>query len=302
MGSVLAKSIVERCAHDMIYHPPEKSYQQASVHFIKSVRGDKLALRCVSPRGSSMSLHLKYADSRRVILYSHGNAIDIGGCHEICEVMATMLDAHVIAYDYPNYGASSKTCLCESALNASIEAVYARCMELQIPHEKLVLMGQSLGSVPTLHLASRVYTKYNAIVLISPLASAFRAGFDEKYVPSFLSRTLDSLLFNNLKAIEDIHAPVAIVHGFADDVIDISSAELLHSRIPRPFRHSPLYISAGHNDIYDEGNLVDVTAYLQAFIRDVAVKHAGMRPPDAHEQDKDVSSDASPDPRQPLLS
>jgi pimeloyl-ACP methyl ester carboxylesterase len=191
----------------MIYHPPASSYQKASVHFIKSVRGDTLALRCVSPAGSAMSLHHKYTDARRVVLYSHGNAIDIGGCHEICELMAVMLDAHVVAYDYPNYGASSKTAMCESALHSSIEAVYARCMEIGIPHEKLILMGQSLGSVPTLHLASRVYAKYNAVVLISPLASAFRAGFDETYVPSFVSRRLDGLLFNNLKAIENIHAP-----------------------------------------------------------------------------------------------
>jgi pimeloyl-ACP methyl ester carboxylesterase len=247
-----------------------------------------------------MSLHRKYTDSRRVILYSHGNAIDIGGCHEICEVMSAMLDAHVIAYDYPNYGASSKTCMCESALNSSIEAVYARCMEIAIPQEKLILMGQSLGSVPTLHLASRVYAKYSGVILISPLASAFRAGFDEKYFPSFVSRRLDGLLFNNLKAIEDIHAPVAIVHGFADDVIDISSAELLHSKIPRPFRHSPLYISSGHNDIYDEGNLVDVTAYLQGFIRDASEKQAPAK--QAPEPEQAVSSDAPQDPRQPLLS
>ena len=302
MGSVLAKSIVERCTQDMIYHPPQASYQTASVHFIKSVRGDKLALRCVSPAGSSMSLHQKYADSRRVILYSHGNAIDIGGCHEICELMSAMLDAHVIVYDYPNYGASSKTCLCESALNSSIEAVYARCMEIAIPEDKMVLMGQSLGSVPTLHLASRVYAKYNAIVLISPLASAFRAGFDEKYVPSFLSQKLDGVLFNNLKAIENIHAPVAIVHGFADDVIDISCAELLHSRIPLGFRHSPLYIAAGHNDIYDQDNLGDVTAYLQGFIRASSERRARPPPPEAVEQGADIRSAASQEPRQPLLS
>jgi len=283
MGSVLAKSFVERCATDMIYQPPPSSYQKSSVQFIKSVRGDKLALRCISPRNASMSLHTKYGDSRPVILYSHGNATDLGGCHDICELMAGILDSHVIVYDYPNYGASSKTSLCESVLNSSIEAVYARCVEIEIPREKIILMGQSLGSVPTLHLASRVSAKYCAVVLISPLASAFRAVIDDKYVPKFLSPRLDSLLFNNLKSIENVHAPVAIVHGFDDDVIDISSAELLHSRIPHGFKHSPLYLSAGHNDIYDEGNLDDVTKYLQTFLQTVMASST------------DVSVDALPD-------
>ena len=127
------------------------------------------------------------------MLYSHGNATDLGGCHDVCETIAGMLDAHVIVYDYPNYGASSKTRMSESVLNSSIEAVYSRCCEIGIPRTKMILMGQSLGSVPTLFLASRVYAKYCAIVLISPLASAFRAVMDNKYVPSFLTSKLDAV-------------------------------------------------------------------------------------------------------------
>jgi pimeloyl-ACP methyl ester carboxylesterase len=267
MGSIL-KMIVERCAQTSIYHPPPASYQKTSVNYIKSVRGDRLAIRCISPPNCSMSLNSKYRDERRVILYSHGNACDIGGCTDTCELMARMLDAHVIVYDYPNYGASSKTAICESVLNSSIEAVYNRCMELQIPDENLILMGQSLGSVPTLHLASRVYAKYATVILISPLASAFRTVVDENYFPKFLASNLDNILFNNLKAIENIHAPLALVHGFSDDVIDISSSEALHSKIPQRYKHAPLYISAGHNDIFDEENLGDVSKYLQEFIRD----------------------------------
>lgn len=284
MGAGITKSIVETCMKHTIYQPPAPSYQNASVHFIKNVRGDKIALRCVSPADCSFNFHGKYRDSRRVVIYSHGNAIDIGGCHELCYVLANMLDAHVIVYDYPNYGASSKTAMCESALNSSIESVYNRCVEIEIPPDNLILMGQSLGSVPTLHLASRVYARYGAIVLISPLASAFRTVIDDAWVPAFLSPRLDSVLFNNLKAIENVHASVAIVHGFDDDIIDISSAELLHSKIPHPFRHAPLYLSAGHNDLYEETNLVDVTVYLQEFIRGAC---------------ENVSSDALQEQRQP---
>jgi len=290
MGQAVAKTIVERCMQDTIYQPPPTSYQRASVHFIKTVRGDRLALRCISPSGSSMNLHGKYADSRPVVLYSHGNATDLGGCHDVCETIARMLDAHVIVYDYPNYGASSKTRMCESVLNSSIEAVYSRFCELEIPHSKIILIGQSLGSVPTLFLASRVYAKYSAIVLISPLASAFRTVLDEKYFPSFLTPKLDAVLFDNIKSIKNIHAPVAIVHGFVDDVIDIKSAELLHSNIPHRFQYSPLYIAAGHNDIYDDDNLADVTSYLKRFISA------------ASERPTVTSSDALPDQQQPLLS
>ena len=224
MGTIMTKSIVETCMEKSIYHPPPPSYPKHSAHFIRSVSGEKLALRCISPQVSALTLHVQYNDNRKVVLYSHGNATDLGQCQDICEMLANMLDAHVVVYDYPNYGVSSKACMCESVLNESIEAVYSRFEEIGIQPGKIILMGQSLGSVPTLHLASRVFAKYCAVILISPLASAFRAVMSDKYIPAFLTKRLDGVLFDNLKAIENVHSPVAIVHGFDDEVIDIADA------------------------------------------------------------------------------
>jgi pimeloyl-ACP methyl ester carboxylesterase len=262
-----------------IYLPPAPTYSKYTAHFIRTLSGDKLALRCVSPGEAAITLHAKYTDTRHVVLYSHGNATDVGECQDMCEMLANMLDAHVVVYDYPNYGVSSKTRMSESTLNASIEAVYTRCMEIGIPPAKIILMGQSLGSVPTLNLAAKASTKYCAVILVSPLASAFRAVMSETFVsasPTFLSSTLDSLLFDNLKAIEGARAPVAIVHGFDDEVIDIASAQLLHSRIPARFQHAPLYIEAGHNDVYGEDTLASVTDYLQEFVRSASEAHGKL--------------------------
>ena len=224
MGANMTKSIVETCMEKSIYHPPEASYSRHSAHFIRSVSGHKIALRCVSPPGAAMTLHARYTDKRHVVLYSHGNATDLGQCQDICEMIATMLDAHVVIYDYPNYGASSKVSMSEAVLNSTIEAVYGRMTEMGVQPVQMILMGQSLGSVPTLHMASRVSSKYCAVILISPLASAFRAVISDEYVPSFLSARLDSVLFDNLKAVQNVHAPVALVHGFDDDVVDIAGA------------------------------------------------------------------------------
>jgi len=223
-----------------------------------------------------MTVHKKYADNRHVVLYSHGNATDLGECKDICEMLANMLNAHVVVYDYPNYGNSSKSAMCEATLNASIEAVYTRLQEIEIPPGKIILMGQSLGSVPTLHLASKRSVGYSAVILISPLATAFRAVMSDTYLPKYVSATLDGLLFDNLKAIESIRAPVAIVHGFDDDVVDIACAQLLHSRIPARFSHAPLYIVAAHNDIYREETVNSVTDYLQEFVRASSEAHGKL--------------------------
>jgi len=276
MGARMTKSMVETCMATSIYHPPAASYSKYSCQFIRSVAGDKLALLCVSPAGCNMSMHKPYSDNRHVVLYSHGNATDLGECKDMCEMLANMLNAHIVVYDYPNYGNSSKASMCESTLNASIEAVYSRFQEIEIPPSKIILMGQSLGSVPTLHLASKRSVGYSAVILISPLATAFRAVMSDTYVPSFVSARLDGLLFDNLKAIESIRAPVAIVHGFDDDVVDIACAQLLHSRIPARFSHAPLYIAAAHNDIYREETVNSVTDYLQEFVRASSEAHGKL--------------------------
>ena len=276
MGARMTKSVVETCMQSSIYQPPAASYSKYTCQFIRSVAGDKLAVLCVSPAGASMTMHSKYTDNRHVVLYSHGNATDLGECKDICEMLANMLNAHVVVYDYPNYGNSSKAALCESTLNASIEAVYSRLKEIEIPPDKIVLMGQSLGSVPTLNIASRASAKYCAVILISPLATAFRAVMSDTYLPKYVSEKLDRLLFDNLKAIESVRAPVAIVHGFSDEVVDIAGAQLLHSRIPARFAHAPLYIEAAHNDIYREETVNMVTDYLQEFVRAASEAHGKL--------------------------
>jgi pimeloyl-ACP methyl ester carboxylesterase len=276
MGAKMTKCVVETCMQSSIYLPPAASYSKYSCQFIRSVAGDKLAVLCVSPVGCSMSMHQNYTDNRHVVLYSHGNATDLGECKDMCEMLANMLNAHVVVYDYPNYGNSSKASMCESTLNSSIEAVYSRLQEIKVAPAKIILMGQSLGSVPTLNMASRPSAKYCAVILISPLASAFRAVMSDTYVPKYVSEKLDRLLFDNLKAIESIRAPVAIVHGFDDEVVDIAGAQLLHSRIPARFKHAPLYIDAAHNDIYREETVNSVTDYLQEFVRAASEAHGRL--------------------------
>jgi pimeloyl-ACP methyl ester carboxylesterase len=194
MGSVVAKSIVEKCMQTTIYQPPPKSsYTKDTVHYIKSIRGDKLAIRCISPPEACMTFSGNYRDTRHVVLYSHGNATDLGGCTDVCEIVAKMLDVHVVVYDYPNYGLSSKTSMSESVLHSSVQAVYDRLMELKVPQEKIILMGHSLGSVPTLHIASRVFSSYLAVILICPLASAFRTVMTDKYFPTIVSQKFDAV-------------------------------------------------------------------------------------------------------------
>ena len=46
-------------------------------------------------------------DPKFVVLFSHGNAEDLGDTCHICFALATLLNCNVITYDYSGYGISS---------------------------------------------------------------------------------------------------------------------------------------------------------------------------------------------------
>jgi pimeloyl-ACP methyl ester carboxylesterase len=215
-----------------------------------------------------MSMYNKYTDNRHVVLYSHGNATDLGECKDICEMLANMLNAHVVVYDYPNYGNSSKASMSESTLNASIEALYSRLQEMQIPPSKIILMGQSLGSVPTLYRAAQDNCRVSGVVLLAPLASGPRVFLqDTPYVPRWVLKYLDFLLFDNVDRIKRVRCPIAIVHGTNDNTVTAAHTELLKKHIDASCAYPSLFLPTGHNELVSvcSRDLMKITQYVRRF-------------------------------------
>lgn len=50
-----------------------------------------------------MALYRK-ANARYTLVYSHGNATDIGAMHDRCAGIAKAVGVNVLAYDYTGYG------------------------------------------------------------------------------------------------------------------------------------------------------------------------------------------------------
>jgi pimeloyl-ACP methyl ester carboxylesterase len=211
----------------------------------------------------------KLESDKVTILFSHGNSVDIGGCRDICEHLSASLNVNVLTYDYPNYGHSSKCRTTEHGLGQAIESVYNACVEKGVDPKKILLSGHSLGSVPTLHLASRCYVSYLGVLLFAPLASGCRvAAQGNGYIPEAVLGALDHVLFDNLRTVEDVKAPVAIVHCTSDTIVSVHQAEKLHKHIPNSLRYAPLYIDADHNDLlgFEGKNAREVKKYMDDFI------------------------------------
>ncbi|KAF7819976.1 alpha/beta hydrolase domain-containing protein 17B-like isoform X1 [Senna tora] len=179
---------------------------------------DVLKLR--TRRGNDIAaVYVKHHKPTATMLYSHGNAADLGQMFELFVELSIRLRLNVMGYDYSGYGRSTGKPT-ESNTYADIEAAY-KCLKEQygVKDEQLILYGQSVGSGPTLDLASRV-PELRGVVLHSPILSGMRVLYPVK-------RTYWFDIYKNIDKICLVNCPVLVIHGTADEVVHWSHGKQL---------------------------------------------------------------------------
>jgi hypothetical protein len=161
------------------------------------------------------------APGRPLILYFHGNA---GGLDLRVERFHAMAKAGMglLAIEYRGY-ASSTGSPSERGLKLDGEAAYAAAIASGVAPERIITLGESLGSGVAVALAAR--HKVAALVLDSPYSSiADVAAAAYWFVPV---RALLRDPFRNDLLIGSVKAPTLIVHGTKDRVVPIRFGEKL---------------------------------------------------------------------------
>ncbi|XP_039054887.1 alpha/beta hydrolase domain-containing protein 17B-like [Hibiscus syriacus] len=173
--------------------------------------------------------------ARLTILYSHGNAADLGQMHELFIELRAHLRVNIMSYDYSGYEASTGKPT-EFNTYYDIEAVY-NCLkkEYGVKQEDLIVYGQSVGSGPTLHLASRL-KKLSGVVLHSAILSGLRVLYPVKMTFWFD-------IFKNIDKIWHVNCPVLVIHGTDDDIFDWSHGKRLWELAKEKF--DPLWVEGG---------------------------------------------------------
>lgn len=188
-------------------------------------------------------LGLRYPGT--TILYSHGNGEDAGQISAMLRAMARVCKANVFGYDYTGYGlaAPAGRPMTEESVYADAEAVYRLLVdELGVPPGNIVLYGRSMGSGPTMHLASRVQCK--AVVLQSPMLSLVRTHCS----CLVCCGTWDADMFANIDRVNEVKVPVYVIHGMKDRVVPFWHGKRLHELLPSS--EEPTWIREGdHNNM-----------------------------------------------------
>ncbi|XP_065166454.1 alpha/beta hydrolase domain-containing protein 17B [Atheta coriaria] len=198
--------------------------------YTRTQRGNKIA--CVFVRCSSTA--------RFTILFSHGNAVDLGQMSTFYLNLGSSINCNVFAYDYSGYGQSAGK-PSEKNLYADIEAAWqALRTRYGISPENIILYGQSIGTVPTVDLASRY--EVGAVILHSPLMSGMRVAFPNT------KRTWFFDAFPSIDKVPKVTSPTLLIHGTEDEIIDFTHGRTIFERCPKAVE--PLWVEgAGHNDV-----------------------------------------------------
>uniref|UniRef100_A0A6N2MQU7 Serine aminopeptidase S33 domain-containing protein n=1 Tax=Salix viminalis TaxID=40686 RepID=A0A6N2MQU7_SALVM len=204
------------------------------VHLLETKVGNKI-----------VATFWKHPFARFTVLYSHGNAADLGQMHELFIELRAHLRVNIMSYDYSGYGASSGK---PSEFNTyhDIEAAY-NCLKKDygIKQEDLIVYGQSVGSGPTLHLASRLQ-KLRGVVLHSAILSGIRVlypvkmtfWFDIFKIPLLAEDMIESSVIT-----VDRRYWFQLKLGTNDDIVDLSHGKRLWELARE--KYDPLWVKGG---------------------------------------------------------
>jgi len=105
-------------------------------------------------------------------------------------------------------------------------------------------MGFSLGSVPSIHIASKFNLK--CLILIAPLASGIKIINQKIKISTCELEKID--IFCNIGKISEINSPIFLIHGQADETIPISHSYEIFKKVKNANTWFPK--KADHNNIF----------------------------------------------------
>jgi hypothetical protein len=185
-------------------------------------------------------------DERPVILHFHGNA---GNLAYRAERYRQFTDAGygLLAITYRGYGGSTGSPN-EAALVRDSELAIKFLQDRAIASSDIVIYGESLGTGVAVQRAAR--TSIRALILEAPFPSAWAVA--KRVYSIFPVRTLMKDKFESFRFINEIDAPLLIIHGRRDDVIPFEFGKALFQMASEP-KQFAAFDAAGHNDLFAHG-------------------------------------------------
>jgi uncharacterized protein len=198
--------------------------------------------------------HVPAREGRPVVLYFHGN----GGAlrYRVERFHRLIADGiGLVAIEYRGYGGSEGSAS-ERGLFADGEAAYAFAAARYRP-EQIMLWGESLGSGVAIYLAAE--KPVGRVILEAPFTSAAAVAAQRYWFMPV--RLLMKDQFRSDERIQNVTAPVLILHGLNDNIVPYAMGEQMFD-LTKAHKHIVRFLEGGHEDLDRYGALHAVGRFL----------------------------------------
>ena len=218
----------------VLFMPPKKDHPDENKienrEYIKTAHGNQIKL-----------IKLIQNPEYLYMLVSHGNAEDVYIVYQwVKNILSKFVNVNIIMYEYTGYDKQDTLPFSEQFIYDDADAAFKYMInKLNIPPQRIIIFGRSLGSGPSCYLAE----KYDVAGLF------LNSGFMSVYRVAFKFRlTLPGDMFPNIDRIKNIKCPVCIVHSVKDEIIPFYHAREMYKNSVNKF--PPLFIDGtSHNSI-----------------------------------------------------
>lgn len=204
------------------------------------------------------------ANAQFTFLAFHGNAGNIANRADVYKFLHDT-PANVLAMEYRGYG-RSEGAPSEAGLYSDADASYQYLTQTrQIVPGTIISFGQSLGTAVAAHLAAN--SQVGGVVLEAPfpsLSAMARRVF--WFLPGIQLAVITQ--FRTDRQIQNIHAPILVVHCADDPVIPPDLEEQVYA-----VAKAPKYILRVQGRCHEEASLIAPTQYREAlheFLRKIS--------------------------------
>ncbi|HEY9625294.1 MAG TPA: alpha/beta fold hydrolase [Crinalium sp.] len=222
----------------------------------------------VREAASGVRLHSWWVPARGrevgVLLYLHGNGENVGA-----NVAQTArfhnMGLSVLVIDYRGYGRSNGGFPSETKVYQDAETAWQYLVnERNIPAERILLYGHSLGGAIAIDLATRHPDAAGLIV-----QSSFTSMRDMAYrTTPYGFLPIDLILtqkFNSIAKVSSLKMPLLFIHGTADWDVPSDMSQTLYEAAPNP-KEVWMVPGAGHNDVAETAG-EQYAQVVEAFIQ-----------------------------------
>ncbi len=177
------------------------------------------------------------------LLFCHGNAGNITSRYDHIEFLIP-IPVNIFIFDYRGYGKSEGT-VSEFGLYRDTRSAWDYLLnQKQLPADRIILFGESLGGAMAIELATQVTPL--GLILQSTFTSVPDMGkVLYPFIPTWVIRTK----MDSLNKIPRLTCPKLIIHGDADEVVPFKLGQQLFAAAapPKEFYEIP---HSGHNETW----------------------------------------------------